>query len=242
MENSNKTYPKVIAIFCVTSVIINTVAGLSIAILQKDINLSTGIVDAVETGIKAVAPSLSWISVVIAFVLTFSTIAKISTWVVAPSEGIHMTAKEGIFPAYFNKTNKQDIPYRIIILQGAIASVWCVVLTLSSSHGNMAFLLSLALTVLIYLMAYFFMYLAYFKLTLKMENTDRSYYVAKKKGVRLLVASVGFITTIFTFVVSFCPPNGLSKSEEITYFAVLLVSFLVTAAVPFVIYRTQKSS
>ncbi len=240
LKNSNKAYPKVIAIFCVTSVIINTVAGLSIALLVKDINLSTGIIEAFEVGISAVVPSLKWGSVVIACILTLSTIAKISTWIVAPSAGIHKTAKEGILPSFFAKTNKKEIPYRIIILQGLISSAWCVLLTLSSTHGDMAFLLSLALTVLIYLLAYFFMYLAYFKLTLRMENQKRSYRVAKKKSMRIAVASLGFATTIFTFIVTLFPPEGLKKSEEIIYFIVLIVSFLVTTVTPFFIYKIRK--
>ncbi len=238
VKNSSKTYPKVITIFCITSIVINTLAGLAIAILvpNKDINLSTGIIQAFENAIKGTFPALTWLPTVMACILTFSTIAKIGTWIVAPSEGFYLTAQEKILPKLFLKKNKNDIPVNIILLQSGIATVWCVVLTLSSTHSNMAFLLSLSLTILIYLLAYFLMYFAYFKVVLKMDSLERGYHVSKHKSVKILLAFFGILTTTIAFIVSFFPPSSLSANEGSTYVLILIASFIVTAIIPFAIY------
>ncbi len=244
LKDSSKSYPRVIIIFCITSILINMIAGLSIAILVPldQINLSTGIIQAFQTAVNTLIPDYGFIVTIIGIIMTLSTIAKISTWIVAPSEGLYESAKLGLLPQFFLKENKNKIPVNIVLMQSVIATIWVVVLTLTSTHGNLAFLLSLALTVITYLMAYLLMYLAYFKLVLKHASFTRGYEAFTTKSKKMILGGIGFITTVFAFVLSFYPPDNYGREDQIIYLLVLVVSFVVISLLPIIIYRKMRGN
>ncbi len=242
LNNGTKNYPKVMIFFCIVSIAINMIAGIGIAIVipANEINLSTGIIQAIDSYVKSLEPSLAFVPRVLALILTLSTIAKISTWIVAPSEGLYETAKKGILPKVFTKENKNGIPYPIILVQGILGSIWCIILTLSSSSSNFSFLLSLSLTVLVYLFAYILMYVSYFILVLKKSKLERSYQLFKSKVGKMIFAAIGFATTIFAFVLSFVPASGIPRNEGTKYILLLITCSIITLLVPQIIYKIRK--
>ncbi len=242
LENGKKTYPKIMMVFCLFSVVINMLAGLGIALLVQNsaLSLNTGMTQALQVALKTVLPQALFVVNIIAFILTFSTIAKISTWIVAPANELYLCVEKGLLPSYFAKKNKQGVPTRIVFVQTLIATFWCVLITLVFNGNNLAFLLSLALTVIVYLMAYLLMYLAYF--TLQRQNLTCSYRISRHKPFRMIVAMIGFVTTAFAFFISFVPPANFSLGQDVEYLVLLLCSGAIIAVLPLLIYRIGKKS
>ena len=79
--------------------------------------------------------------------LAVGVIAEISSWVTGPSRAIYDTAKVGILPSWFKKTNQHNIPVRLIMVQGIIFSIWDAVLTLDGSGGNVSFFATMGLSI-----------------------------------------------------------------------------------------------
>ena len=101
----------------------------------------------------------------------------------------------------------------------------------------MSFLIALALTVVIYLCSYFLLFLGYMTLIRKQPQNKRTFNIPGGNGVKMTVATIGLLTSIVAFVVSFFPPSGLPGREANDIYAGLLtVSFLVVLAIPFIIY------
>ncbi|WP_373599340.1 amino acid permease [Paraclostridium bifermentans] len=242
IENPKRNYPLAIIMLCVVSIILNMIAGLSIAIVvpKEDLNLSTGVIQSFEILINHFFKDSRWLLVVIALILPLSTMAKISTWIVGPSEGIYLASEKGIIPKAFKETNKHNVPVNLVIAQGVIVSIWCFVLTFFTKGSNLSFFLSVSLTVLIYLMAYTIFFIAYYVLLFKNKNLERSYHIKGGDKVKFIVASIGFIATVGALIVSFFPPTQFSPSDKKTYESILFSSFIITFIIPFVIYKFKK--
>lgn len=57
--------------------------------------------------------------------------------------------------------------------------------------------------------------------------------------MKLVVAIVGLLTSIMAFIVSFLPPDNIQGDSTDMYVELLVVSFLVVLALPFILYAVH---
>ena len=67
----------------------------------------------------------------------------------------------------------------------------------------------------------------------------RTFNIPGGKGVKLVVAIVGLLTSIMAFIVSFLPPDNIQGDSTDMYVELLVVSFLVVLALPFILYAVH---
>lgn len=104
----------------------------------------------------------------------------------------------------------------------------------------MSFLIVLALTVVIYLYSYFMLFLGYIHLVRKQPEKKRAFNIPGGNKDKIAVATVGLLTSVVAFVVSFFPPTGLAGGEaNEVYASLLVVRFLTVLATPFLIYALR---
>jgi hypothetical protein len=71
----------------------------------------------------------------------------------------------------------------------------------------------------------------------KQQDKTRSFNIPGGKGVKVFVASVGLIVSGLAFVVSFFPPSSLpGDGGSDSYVELLVISFIVVLALPFIVY------
>ncbi|MCF3934089.1 glutamate:gamma-aminobutyrate antiporter [Acuticoccus sp. M5D2P5] len=244
MRNPSRDYPLAMFLLMICAIVLSSIGGLAVAsVIPKDqINLSAGVVQTFNALILTYGPGLEWIVRIIAALLILGVVAEIAAWIVGPSRGMYVTAQKGILPAPMAKVNKHGVPVPLVIFQLALTTIAMIVFT-NMGGGNMAFLIALALTVVLYLMTYFLLFLAYMKLALKQKELKRSYQIPGGTKVKMAVALSGFIISLVAFVVSFFPPTGLpgaAGSEH--YVEALGISFLVVLVIPFIIYALHNKS
>lgn len=237
MENPKRNYPLAMILLVFLAIIINTIGGLSVAavIPADQLNLSSGVVETFKTLITHFDKSLGWISKIIAAMLAFGVIGEISSWVIGPSRGMYAAAQNGLLPPAFAKTNKKGVPVQLIIMQGVVTSIWAAVLTFGGGGNNLSFLTAISLTVVIYLVGYILLFIAYIKLA-HHDEKKRTYHVPGGKVGKYIFAFSGLIISIFAIIISFIPPTSISKGQDGAYLAILGVSFLATILIPFIIH------
>ena len=148
-----------------------------------------------------------------------------------------VTAQKGILPHSMAKVNKNDVPVNLVIFQLCITTVALIVLTNTGGGSNMSFMIALTLTVLIYLCSYFMLFLGYICLILKQPEKKRAFHVPGGNMFKVLLAGSGFVISLLAFFVSFVPPSSLpGGASHDVYLGLLVVSFLVVVAIPFVVY------
>ncbi|WP_373599056.1 glutamate:gamma-aminobutyrate antiporter [Paraclostridium bifermentans] len=238
LEDAKKNYPLAMIILVVLAIILNTIGGLTVAavIPQSDLSLSSGVVETFKVLILHFAPHATWLVKLIAILLALGVMGEVSAWVVGPSRGMYIAAQKGILPESLSKTNEHDVPVNLVLVQGVIVTIWAAVLTFGGGGNNVSFLTAISLTVVIYLVGYLLFFVGYFTLILKKGDLKRSYQVPGGKVFKLIVATCGFVTSVFALIISFFPPSQLSGNSEHQYLTILSVSFIVTVLIPFVIY------
>lgn len=126
-----------------------------------------------------------------------------------------------------------------MIVNGIVATIWATVFTLSGGGNNLSFLAAMSLTVVIYLMLYFLFFAGYLKLVFSDTQLERAYQVPGGKIVKIIIACLGLLTSLFAFCISFVPPASIATGQHGVYEAILVVSYLVVLVVPFAIYACR---
>lgn len=239
MRNPSRDYPLAMFLVMIAAIGLSSIGGLSVAAVvpADQINLSSGVVQTFEALLLPYGAAFEWAVRGVAALLVLGVVAEITSWIVGPSRGMYVTAQHGILPAAMANVNKNGVPVALVAFQLCLTSVAIVVLTLGGGGSNMSFLIALALTVVLYLITYFLLFLGYMVLVLKHPEKKRSYNIPGGKSVKLLVAGTGFVVSVLAFVISFFPPSGLAGIEaDRTYVLLLVCSFLIVLVIPFIVY------
>ncbi|MCL2525700.1 MAG: amino acid permease [Coriobacteriia bacterium] len=244
LQNPGRNYPIAMFLMVITAIALNTIGGMSVALTipTEKISLNTGIIDALSALFAHAGVHASWAANVIALMIAVGVSSQVASWVVGPARGIYMAAQQGLLPPIFRKVNQHDIPIVLIVAQGIIVSLWAVVLTLGGGGNNLSFLIAIALTVCIYVVAYVLMFAGYFKLVFKQRDLPRKYQIPGGVFGKTIVAGIGLFTTLCAFAISFVPPAGLQAGQSSTYLIILAACFVLAFITPFWIYARHDKS
>lgn len=243
MVNVKRNYPLAIIILVILAMVLNTIGGLSIGAVvpASQLGLSTGVIQGFEGLVAHFGTGLGWLVKAIAILITLGVCAEVSAWVVGPSWGMLKAGEKGLLPKQLTETNKHGVPTKFLLLQGVIVTIWAAVLTFGGGGSNVSFFTAISLTVIVYIVGYIIFFIAYINLIRKHGDLKRTFEISKNKVVKLIMAYVGLIVSIFALVISFVPPSQLTAPGAASqYLMILSVSFVITVAVPFVIYHVMR--
>ncbi|MEG1512454.1 MAG: amino acid permease [Raoultibacter sp.] len=246
LKNPSRNYPLAMIILVVLTILLDAVGGLAVATSLSastlDSNLSYGIIEAfIALFTTHLGSGWAWIVYLVALLLAMGVLAEISAWIVGPSRALLDTAHEGILPPSFKKVNKHGVSVKTVIIQAIIVTVWdailCGSIALSGgSNSSVGYMTAIGLTVVIYLVGYILFFLGYFVLIFKHKNLQRQFQLPGGTVFKALFAGAGMIITLATLIISFFPSSQLDAQSNQVYQITLAVCFLISVALPFVIY------
>ena len=250
LKNPNRNYPLAMIVLAILTIALDALGGLAVATTLPasvlDGNLSFGVIEAFRAiFVQHIGPSMSWIVFVVALLLALGVLAEISAWIVGPSRALLDTAHDGILPPSFKKVNKHGVSVKIVVIQGIVVTIWdavlCGSMALSGGSGSsISYLTAVGLTVVIYLVGYILFFLGYFKLIFKGKDHERAFNVFGGTVGKCIVAGIGLLLTVFALIVSFFPPSQLDAQSGTVYVATLIICWVVSVAIPFVVYALRK--
>lgn len=239
VDNPRKDYPKAIFMSALIILVLTALGSLSIAVVvpQKEISLVAGVMEAFDYFFKAY--HLDWMVPIVALLMSLGGLALVSTWLIGPSKGLLATAENGDIPPVFQKLNKHGMPVPILILQGVIVTGLSLIFLLMPSVNSSYWILT-ALTMQLYLIMYFLMFLAAIKLRYSQPNTPRAYKIPLGNFGMWVVAGIGILGALFTIIIGFVPPTQLKAGSTLFYEAFLGIGIFVFCVIPFIIYKFRK--
>jgi len=239
IKNVRRNYPLAILIVGLVMTAASIVGALLLAMLvpMENLNLLAGIMQAFE---KILGPH-SWLVSVIALMIVIGSIGEASTWILGPIRGLASTAEKGSLPPILQKTNKNQIPVNIMILQAILITFWAAVYVLLPGGVNGSYWMLLSLTSLVYLVMYFFMYAAAIKLRYSQPDVKRSFEIPGGKKGMWLVSGFGFIAMIFIFILALIPPSQIAITglSTLQYLIFMLGGVTLITLVPLIIYSRR---
>lgn len=156
---------------------------------------------------------MSWLTRPLAFMLTFSDLAAVIVWLIAPVIIFFSCTPKGILPPWFHKMNKHGSPGNALIFMGVLVSIIIILTNLVPGINNMYQVLVLMATIL-YFIPYLYLALAYIKLRRKLDLHS---------GLIYLIGVLVFASVCLGIIFSFAPPADLTNHRDIVIYEAELV-------------------
>ncbi len=239
MKNPKKQFPAAVFLAALISFVLFTLGALAVAIVMPydQINLQDGLMLTFKNVFSTF--HVEWLTNVLGALVAFGALAGVMSWISGPSRGLLWTAKEGQLPDFLAKTNKNGIQSNILIVQGIIVTILSSLYFIIKDVSVAFFLLS-ALTIGLYLVMYMLMYAAGIKLRKSQPGLPRLYKVPGGNAGMWIIAGVGFLAVVFSFIVAFFPPSQLPVGSPGMYVGLVFAGNVIFLSIPLIISLRQK--
>ena len=185
--------------------------------------------------------SISWATPVVCLLLAFGGIGGVMSWISGPSRGLLWTAQEGEIPPFLAKTNKKGVQISILMVQGGIVTLLSMAYFVMADVSVAFFLLS-AMTITLYLVMYMLMYAAAIRLRYSQPDLQRSYRVPGGMAGMWIIAGIGFLGVVFSFIVGFFPPTLLPVGSPTLYVGLVAGGTVLFTGLPLLITSLKRAS
>jgi amino acid transporter len=233
--NPQRNYPRAILIAAVVILLVSIMGSLSIAFVipKEELSLVAGIMPAVEVFFGEF--NLAWAVPTVALLIVIGTMALVNTWFLAPLKGLLVTARHGDLPVFFKGSNRHGAPVKLLLIQAIITSVFCM-LFLFVPDVSTAFWIFSVLSIQLYIIMYIFVFLSVIRLRYTQPNVPRTFRVPGGKFGLWLTAILGFVGSLYAFVVGFFPPAELNIVNVSGYISFLAGGIFLLSTPPLIIY------
>lgn len=237
VKEPNRNFPR--ALFISMSVLIVSImfGALTIAMVlpENQINMIAGIMQTFNQFFAVY--HLQWVMPILAVIIVIGAIGGVNNWVIAPTTGLAVAARDGSMPQHFAKTNKKNAPYVLLIYQAILVTLLMFVFLYMPSIGSSYWLLT-ALAAQLYMGMYILIFASALYLRFKHPNYHRPFRISGKKNSGMIIVSLAGITgAIIAIIVSFIPPTHLQIGSVFHYEAALITGLILTISPAIILYR-----
>ncbi len=239
VRSPSRTFPTAILLSCVVSFVALLLGGLAIAIVVpvEQLSLTAGLMDAFTAFFRAY--HIEWLVPVVAGLVVLGSIGEVAAWIIGPSRGLLVTARDGVLPPFFQKVNRANAPVNILLIQ-AVAVTALVLLFLLMPTVNSVYWILTALTAQLYLIMYVFLFLAGLVLRYRQPDTRRGFRVPGGLFGMWFLALLGVFGCLFTFALGFVPPANVDSGSLLFFESFLGLGVIAMTAVPLILYQIRK--
>jgi amino acid transporter len=239
VKNPQKDYPK--ALYYSTIIILFSLAlsSLAVAIVvpSKQLNLVTGLLDAFSMFFSAF--HMEWLMPVVALLIIVGVIGGVGAWIIGPAKGLLVAAEDGCIPKFLQHENSKKMPFAILMVQGLIFSIICLVFLVMPTVNSSFWILS-NLTSLLALSCYILIFAAAIRLRYKYPEVKRAYRIPFGNFGMWVIGIAGILACAFAVLISFVPPSQIVVGNLMFYEGFLITGFVGFYLTAFIIYKVQQ--
>lgn len=236
VDNPQYAFPRSLiyaVIIILTTLILGSLA-IAIVLPGKDINLVAGIMQAFEAFFKTY--HIHWIMPFIAMMLVLGGLGSVSNWIIAPTTGLMVAAKEGNLPLIFQKSNNKGAPVVMLLSQAIIVTLLSTLFLFMPSVNGSYWLLT-ALAAQLYMLMYLIMLISAIRLRIQEPDHPRPFKIPGGLIGISVVAGIGIIGVLTAFFVSFIPPKEINVGSLASYEMTLLGGLILMCLPPLICSR-----
>lgn len=241
LSKPKSQYPKTIFIASLIIILLFSLGSLAIAaVIPKDqISLTAGILESFDKMLSTY--HAHFLLPFLGLLIAFGSVGGVMAWITGPSKGLLATAKCGEIPPFLAHTNHAGIQTHILVIQA------CIVTSLASlyliiDNVSVAFFLLSAMTITLYLIVYFLIFLSVLILRYSQPQVQRSYKIPGGTIGIWLIATIGMLSVSFAFIVGFFPPKELPISSPIIYQWAVIGGMIVFVGAALLMQKFKKEN
>lgn len=239
VEHPKRDYPKAILLSVVLILGLSILGVLSIAsvIPKEQISLTAGTMQAFTIFLNRY--HLGWFIPVIAALMAVGLFGSVSTWIIGPTKGLLAAGQEGNLPPWLHKTNKHNAPVPLLISQGVIATILCLMFVLMPTISSGFWILTV-LVAQLYLLMYILVFAAALKLRYSHPHVERHYRVPGGSFGLWVTCGIGILGSVFALLIGYLPPTQLGIVNKPLYMGFLICGTILGVIVPFLILLFKR--
>lgn len=239
VKDSQRSYPRAMLMATLIIVVTLVCGSLAIAIVlpEKQISLVAGIMEAFQVFFAAY--HLTWILPWVALTLVIGGMGSVSNWIIAPTRGLMLAAKDGYLPRHFARENSFGAPKALLVYQALIVTVISMVFLLLPSV-NASYWLLTALAAQLYMLMYILMFAAAIRLRKNSAARRPGFQIPGGKAGLWTVNGAGILGSIVTFIIGFVPPSNIQTGGVFFYETLLVIGLIVMSVPPIIVYQWLK--
>ncbi len=239
VKNPQRDYPR--ALFLSTIIIFATLVLGSLAIVMvvpnNELSVVSGLIDAYAFFFNAY--HIPWMTSLIAVFIIIGGLSGVSAWIIGPTKGLLVAARDGSLPQKFAQVNRYGAPVIILITQGIIFTGLSSVFVLLDSINAAYWILS-DLCAQMALLVYVFMFSAAIKLRYTRPNHSGAYKIPGGKIGIWLVAGIGLLCCLSAILIGFVPPTQIPVGNIIFFEAFLVGGLILFALIPWLLAKKNE--
>lgn len=238
VHNPQRDYPRAILYAMILIFLTLVLSSLAIVIVvpAQELSIVSGLIDAFAIFFNAY--HLPWMTGVIALLIILGGLSGVSAWIIGPTKGLLIAAKDGCIAPVFTRVNRYGAPFIILIGQGLLFTLLTMVFIVFDSI-NTAYLLLSSACAQMALLVYIFMFSAAIKLRYSQPDKPRAYRIPGHNGVMWLVAGSGICCCVTAMAVGFAPPAQLPVSNIFFFETILVLSLVLFVLLPYFFIKKQ---
>ena len=236
IDNPKKNIPKTVIISAILIFFIYLLGSLSIAIVvpHEEICLASGVIQALQ--IFFMKNNISFIIPFLSFLLLIGSLSGLNAWIMGPIKGIFVTSEDGFLPKFLSKVNEKKIPTNLLIIQAVTGSLLSIIFFTFIKNLNGLIWIFICLAFQFASLLYVMIFLTVIKLRIKYPNTHRPY---KMQFIYPITIS-GIMICVFTFLISYIQPSGITVTNNTTYITLMITSFLLLLSPALIFIKFKK--
>lgn len=208
-KNPRRDFPRALLISVVILLSTLILGSLAIAVVLpgQQISLVAGIMQAFAAFFTTY--HMGWMLPVIAIMLVIGGMGGVSNWIIAPTKGLMFAARDGHLPRSCGLENRHGAPKTLLIAQAVIVTIISGAFLLLPSV-NASYWLLTALASQLYMLMYMQMFVAGIALRGAVPSNFTGFLIPGGLLGTVVVASLGFLGCLATFLIGFMPPVGMA--------------------------------
>lgn len=235
--NPQKNYPKAIFFSTILILLSMVLSSLSVSIVSPpsgDLELITALLDAFCVFFCAF--NILKIKPIIMLLIIIGIFGQVSAWILGPAKGLLIAAEDNCIPKFLKKENSKNMPIAILISQGIIFSIICLIFLIMPTINSSYWILN-NLTTQLAFSAYIFIFAAAIKLRYKYPNIIRKYRIPGNNFVIWAICSLGILSSLFAIFIGYVNPNRITIENLLFYRLFLFIGFVGFYLISIFIYK-----
>lgn len=241
IKHPKRDVPKMVLISGVAIVAVYMFAsfGILASLKPNDLSIVTGIADSMKLSFHNVLGGYTWLYDIFMIGLLFTLFGNMVTWTLGSGHSYATTGLDKAAPGIFGHVNKRFLtPDYAFILMGAVATVLTIINYQLFATKESVFWTIFALSSIVYLIVYLFMFPALLILRRKFPDQPRPYVVpggVVGAWICTILCEAGIIFAIVLFF--YAVPEGTPK---LTYWGITGIGTLITLLVGLWFYERSR--